>query len=123
LHSFPTRRSSDLLLCFSAAPLENTTSAYSKMIKPINILFWFLAFVFMTVLFGIIWSRRPGFLSYLNLSNETWVNLIELTRYNKFDIEIILALAFGALLSGITVATVCITSLAVKWLTNRSSER
>lgn len=93
------------------------------MIKLMKILFWFLAFVFLTVLFGIIWSRRPGFLSYLNLSNETWINLIELTRYNKFDIEIIVALAFGALLSGITVATVYITSLAVKWLTNRSSER
>ena len=82
-----------------------------------------VSFVVLTIFFGIIWSRNPSFLPFLNLSEKTWLKLYEFTGWNKLDVEILVSLFFGAQLAVVVILVLNGIYLAFKWLTMRSSGR
>jgi len=84
---------------------------------------WVMVYFFFSVIFGIIWSRNPQILPALNLSDEAWLKIIEATGSNKSNAEIVAALIFGAIISGVILVTFYVFRMTVKWLTKSSSRR
>lgn len=82
-----------------------------------------MAFLLSSALFGIIWSRNPQLFPGLNLSDEAWLKIIEATGTNKFNAEIIAALFFGSIISGVILVAIYVLHLGFKRLTKSSSGR
>ena len=93
------------------------------MTKSIKYLSGIVFFALISVFFGVIWSRNPDILPYLNFSDETWSSLVALTGYNKFNVEIIVAFFFGALITATLLVAIYVVYLIFLRLTRRSSGR
>lgn len=93
------------------------------MTKLIKYLIGIVLFAVLSVFFGVLWSRNPDILPYLNLSDETWSRLVASTGYNKFNVEIIVALFFGALIAAAVLVATYAMYFMFQRLTRRSSGR
>jgi len=91
--------------------------------KKLKLLLISVSFVVLTIIFGIIWSRNPNFLPFLNLSEKSWLKLYEFTGWNKLDVEILVSLFFGAQLAVVVITVMYGIYIAGRWLTMRSSGR
>ena len=82
-----------------------------------------MALLLSSALFGVIWARNPQLFPGLNLSDEAWLRIIEATGANKFNAEIIAAIFFGSIISGVILVAIYVLHLGFKRLTKNSSGR
>lgn len=79
-----------------------------------------LLFSLLSIFFAAIWSRNPEFFPFLNFSQDTWTRIIELTGYNKIDLEIVASLVFGALMTTVVLAAIRVIHFVFQHLPRRS---